>query len=193
MIRELCLFGEQLRQQQDEGKFIHDALKEEYIMFDLLIKPDGSFFAFQNVGKISTQAEALVSKKGSARFLLDKPEEVLCFDTKEKSDEKSKKSARVKHHLFIEKLSAYQDVSALAPVFLFYGKNKEGGYEKAFAAFPAILDGIKQIGNMAFRLVGEDKRIHEKEEVYVSIISKFERNQKEIISKSGKKRCSICG
>jgi len=193
MIRELCAFGEQLRTQQGERKRIHDALKDEFIMFDLLIRPDGSFLGFQNVDKVSTQAEALLSKKGSARLLLDKLEETLCFDTKEKSDEKSRKATEAKHRLYMEKIDMYRDISALVPVFLFYGRNREEGYEKAFTSFPVLLEGIKKIGNLAFRLVGEDKRIHEKEEVYSAIISKFEAKQKQIIANLGAKKCSVCG
>ncbi len=193
MIRELCVFGEQLRQEQGKGKLLHDALKDEYISFDLLIRKDGSFYGFQPVDKVSTQAETILSKKGKARLLLDKPEEVLCFDTKEKSDDKSKKATESKHRLFLDKFGLYREVDIINPVFLFYEQNRAEGYEKAFSAFPPMLEGVKQIGNIAFRLVGEDKRIHEKEEVYAGIITKFEAKQREIIAKSGEKKCSVCG
>lgn len=72
MIRELAEFGKRIR----TG---HDALKNEPFTIDLIINEDGSFVSFLVIDKISRPAEALTSKKGKARLLLDKPEEVLCY------------------------------------------------------------------------------------------------------------------
>ena len=72
MIKELAEFGKRIR----TG---HDALKDEPISIDLVINEDGSFNSFLVIEKISRKAEALNSKKGKARLLLDKAEEVLNF------------------------------------------------------------------------------------------------------------------
>jgi len=192
MIKELCVFGENLRNEQASGKRIHDAIKDEFIFFDLLIMEDGSFNSFQILGNIPTQAEALLAKKGKARLLLDKPEEVLNFDTNKIPNEKTKKSTNTKHQLFLDKLNEYKNIREIDPVFLFYNQNKINGLEKAQVAFPEQITELKQIGNIAFRILGESERINEKEEIIEALISKFETNQKENVAKTGEIKCYIC-
>ena len=104
----------------------------------------------------ATPAEAITAKKGKARLLLDKPEEVLCV-----GGDASKK----KHQLFLEKVSLYAEMEELAPVIAFYN-NKDTGIEKALAAFETLTEADakktkKKInGNIGFRVELESLRIH---------------------------------
>jgi len=95
MIKELSELGKTLRGQKAENEWVHDALKEEPISIEIVITEDGSFQKFDLFEKKLSIAQALTSKKGKARLLLDKAEEVLCY-----GGESSKK----KHELFLEKL-----------------------------------------------------------------------------------------
>ena len=72
MIKELAEFGKRIR----SG---HDALKDEPISIDLIINVNGSFHSFSVIEKIIRPAEAITAKKGKARLLLDKAEEVICY------------------------------------------------------------------------------------------------------------------
>jgi len=174
MIKELAEFGKRIR----TG---HDALKDEPISIDLVINEDGSFNSFLVIEKISRKAEALNSKKGKARLLLDKPEEVICY-----GGELSNK----KHQLFLDKLSVYEDLELLKPVFSFYNSNKENGIERASLEFESQISEKERGGNIAFRV--NDQRLHEQQVVYDAIIERFEFNQIEKL-KGGKGNCSICG
>jgi CRISPR-associated protein Csd1 len=173
MIKELCEFGKRIR----TG---HDALKDEPISIDLIIKDDGSFVAFSIIEKISRPAEAITAKKGKARLLLDKAEEVLCY-----GGEKSKK----KHLIFIDKLNLYVGLEILSPVFAFYRSNRENGVNRALQEFGNQVEEKERGGNIAFRI--NEMRIHEQKEVYEAIIERFERSQIEQL-KGKKKECSIC-
>ncbi len=181
MIRELSELGKKIREENADGKIIHDALKDEPISIDLVITEDGQFCGFNVIDKITRPAEAITAKKGKARLLLDKAEEVLCY----KSDIK-------KHNLYIEKLSEYKDVKDLKSVFLFYNENKANGIDKALANFEDQVKEKERNGNIAFRIINENIRIHEKKEIYDAIIEKYEKKQ--ILKLSGKLTlCSICG
>ena len=173
MIKELCEFGKRIR----TG---HDALKDEPISIDLIIKDDGSFVSFSIIEKISRPAEAITAKKGKARLLLDKAEEVLCY-----GGEKSKK----KHLIFIDKLNLYVGLEILSPVFAFYRSNRENGVNRALQEFGNQVEEKERGGNIAFRI--NEMRIHEQKEVYEAIIERFERSQIEQL-KGKKKECSIC-
>ncbi len=117
MIKELATFGKQVREKYAGDRLIHNAIKEEVISTDLLIREDGSFYGFQSVDNVKTQAEAILAKKGKARLLLDKTEEVLRFDSSDTPDDKSKKATIKKHLLFLEKLEKYKTLNCLDPVF----------------------------------------------------------------------------
>jgi CRISPR-associated protein Csd1 len=196
MIRELSELGKSLREKSAKDKFIHDALKDEAISIDLIIKEDGSFERFDVIEKIIHPAEAITAKKGKARLLLDKAEEVLCYyeliqdDIKEQN--KRKKAAQFKHKLFIEKLNKYRDLSELKAVFAFFEKNKVKGLEKALSLFEEQVGGKARSGNIAFRLKAKDIRVHEEPSVYKSIVENYKAEQ---VSKmeGGSTRCSICG
>ena len=174
MIKELAEFGKRIR----TG---HDALKDEPISIDLVINEDGSFNSFLVIEKISRKAEALNSKKGKARLLLDKAEEVICY----RGEESNKK-----HQLFLDKLSVYEDLDLLKPVFSFYNSNMENGIEKAFQEFDLQIGEKERGGNIAFRV--NDIRIHEQQVVYDAIIERFELEQAKSL-RGIKKYCSVCG
>ncbi len=174
MIKELAEFGKRIR----TG---HDALKDEPISIDLIINEDGSFDSFIGIEKISRKAEALNSKKGKARLLLDKAEELICY-----GGEESKK----KHQLFLDKLFLYNDLEILAPVFSFYTSNKEKGIDKAILEFKNQVGEKERAGNIAFRV--NDIRLHEQQVVYDAIIERFEKEQTQQMV-GQKKCCSVCG
>jgi len=184
MIKELSELGKTLRGQKTENEWVHDALKEEPISMEIVIAEDGSFQKFELFEKILTIAEAITAKKGKARLLLDKAEEVLCY-----GGEGSKR----KHELFLEKLAKYQDLYELTPVFAFYNQNKANGVEKALRKLETTIpDEKNRKGNIAFRIQAEGIRIHEKTEVLRRIIAEYETMQEELL-KNTQKKCSICG
>ena len=140
MIKELSDLGKTLRGQKTENDWVHDALKEEPIAIEIVITDDGSFQKFELFEKKLTIAEAITAKKGKARLLLDKAEEVLCY-----GGEVSKK----KHELFLVKLAQYQELHELKPVIAFYKQNKVNGVDKALKEFEtAIPDEKNRKGNI---------------------------------------------
>ncbi|MGA2142046.1 MAG: type I-C CRISPR-associated protein Cas8c/Csd1 [Brevinematales bacterium] len=182
MIRELAELGEKNRQNDTAGaRLIHDALKEETMSIDLVINADGSFVQFIPFEK-KTTAEAIFAKKGKARLLLDKAEEVL-----EYGGEKNK------HKLFLDKLDEYKELKELEPVRLFYAQNKNNGLERARKEFEKQIPEKERSANIAFRLnKDQGKRIHEQQEVLQKIIEKREKWEKSELAKSVR-LCSICG
>jgi CRISPR-associated protein Csd1 len=174
MIKELADFGKRVR----TG---HDALKDEPVSIDLIIDKKGTFVSFSVIEKIFRPAEAITAKKGKARLLLDKAEEVLCY-----GGENSEK----KHKLFIDKLTEYKELEILNPVFAFYTSNRSDGVCKALMEFEKQVSEKERGGNIAFRVDG--MRIHEQTEVYDSIIDHFNRNlSKHLLEKNI--ICSVCG
>jgi CRISPR-associated protein Csd1 len=211
MINALCDFGKRIREEQahDEEQ-VHDAITNTPIAVDLLINQDGSFDSFLVLpDNITTKGEALTSKKGQARLLVDKAEEMLGY-INEKNVEKLEKDAlkkgkktddikknyvkgvKSKYDLFQSKLKLFSDVSVLKPVFSFYNENKENGVDIAVKEFPNQIDSKTQEKNIVFRLVKNNERLNEKSEIIEAIIAHFEQEQQEQLSKSNTK-CSICG
>ncbi|MGV8057026.1 MAG: type I-C CRISPR-associated protein Cas8c/Csd1 [Smithellaceae bacterium] len=184
MIKELSDLGKTLRKQQAEDTLVHDALKSEPINIELIIAEDGSFQKFNLIEKKQTVAEAITAKKGKARLLLDKAEEVLCY-----GGEKSKS----KHELFLKKVGDYQGLPDLAPVIAFYKNNKTNGIELALQSYAeAIPEEKNRKGNIGFRIQSEGVRINEKPAVLNAIIENYEAVQKELLAGKNKK-CSLCG
>ncbi|MBT9175049.1 MAG: hypothetical protein DDT22_00723 [candidate division WS2 bacterium] len=184
MIKELSELGKGIRRQKTDNEWVHDAIKEEPISMEIVISEDGSFLEFRQFEKKFTNAEALTAKKGKARLLLDKAEEVLCY-----GGEISIK----KHELFLAKLAEYQTLKELAPVLAFYRDNKTNGVEKALNEFEhAIPNKKNRTGNIGFRIQNEGLRIHEKPEVLRKVIAKYETMQKEYLT-NNQKKCSLCG
>lgn len=184
MIKELSDLGKTLRAQKSEDAWVHDALKPEPINVELIISEDGGFQKFNLIEKKQTIAEAITAKKGKARLLLDKPEEVLCY-----GGDKSKS----KHDLFLKKVEEYQDLPEMAPVLAFYKHNKAKGLDTALQQYiEAIPEEKNRKGNIGFRIETEGLRIHEKPEILQAIIDQYEGKQKELLTGSSK-MCSICG
>jgi len=184
MIRELSELGKKLRNQKSENAWVHDALKEEPVSISLIIHSDGKFDSFTVFEKRVTTVEAITAKKGKARLLLDKAEEVLGY-----GGEKSKR----KHQLFMEKLEQYKNLEALKPVWAFYNHNKNSGIDKAINEFEIeISDEKDRKGNISFLVRDKSKFVHEEAEVYGAIIEKYERDQEAHLAASEKK-CSVCG
>jgi CRISPR-associated protein Csd1 len=180
MIKELSEFGKPICEKK-YGEWNHGALKEEFVSIELVIDEKGNFCKFEPFEKKSTIAEALTSKKGKARLLLDKAEEVLCY-----GGEKSKK----KHDLFLAKLETYRELPELTPVMAFYKRNKANGVEKALRGFETAIPNEKnRRGNIGFRIQAEGVRIHEKPEVRRKVITEYETIKKN----ASRKECSICG
>jgi len=181
MIKELSELGKKLREQNAGEKIVHDAIKDEPISIDLIIKKDGSFYKFEPIEKIFRPAEAITAKKGKARLLLDKAEEVLGYSGDKK-----------KHILFLNKLQEYKHLNVLKPVFAFYYANNTSGAEKALGKFEEQVNDKERIGNIAFRILNDDCRLHEKKEIYDAIIMNYNQRQEVKISVNSLK-CSICG
>lgn len=174
MLNELVEFGKRIRKPNE-----HDALKQELISADITIDTHGNFCGIILLDKHPTRAEALQSKKGKARLLLDKAEEVLHFDPK-------------KHALFMQKLHEYSHVLSLQPVLRFYADNKSQGLDKAVEAFTQLTEKQQPKGNLAFRLMDDTERIHEKEDVQLAVIEAFEARQHGRVQPDGL-LCSLCG
>ena len=183
MISKLVDFGERINAEKAKRTLVHDALKEEPVSIDLIIKPDGTFVDFLVFEKKMTLSEAIVAKKGKARLLLDKPEEVLCLGGKK---------SQSKHQLYLSKLEEHVDLPEFKPVFAFYRENKKNGLDAALAAFEKSISEKDRTGNIAFRLFDKGNRLHEEKAIYNAIIQKYETDQIEKIKASSKK-CSICG
>ncbi|MDR4509742.1 MAG: type I-C CRISPR-associated protein Cas8c/Csd1 [Candidatus Brocadiaceae bacterium] len=184
MIKELSELGKTLRADRTDNEWAHDALKEEPISLEIVISEDGAFQKFELFEKKLTIAESIAAKKGKARLLLDKAEEVLLY-----GGEKSRK----KHKLFLENIAKYQDLSELLPVLAFYRQNKTNGVEKALNEFEtAIPDEKNRRGNIGFRIQNEGIRIHEKPAILRKVIEHYEAAHKELLSES-QKNCSVCG
>lgn len=171
MIQELVEVGRQIT----KGKSM--ALKEEPFGIDIIINTDGECQAIIPIERRTIATEVITAKKGKARFLLDKCEEVL--DVGEGSEKK--------HKLFLDKLELYKGIPSLAPVFKFYDDDNENGLKKAVSLFDE-LDKKAKAENLTF-MVGTT-RLLETDEIRNAIIEKFEENEKKA---SNGKICSICG
>jgi CRISPR-associated protein Csd1 len=184
MIRELSELGKTLRGQRPETEWVHDALKTEPISMELIIAEDGGFQRFESIEKKQTVTEAITAKKGKARLLLDKAEEVLCYGGK---------ASKKKCKLFLEKLEEYRHLPELSPVIAFYGSNMANGVEKALKEFEASIPEEKnRKGNIGFRIQTEGYRIHEKPAVLKEVIKKYEVLQGQLLA-GKQKTCALCG
>lgn len=181
MIQELVDLSTRVRETQHATVRSHDALDNVPVSIDCIIDKKGNFKQFIPHPKQMTVGERISAKKGKARLLVDKAEEVLGFGEK----------AEFKHKLFIEKLNRYAHLNELKPVVLFYESNQANGVNKARTAF-AKLDEKERQGNVAFLVSGESKRLHEEEAVHDALIEQYELSMNDIRNQRFE-RCSICG
>lgn len=173
MIQELVEFGKRVT----KGKNM--ALKEEPFSIDIVINEKGEFQKFIVGERQTIETEVITAKKGKARFLLDKCEEVLGMGNDD--------AVNKKHQLFLEKLELYKEVQTLKPVFKFYEEQNEDGLKKAKIEFDELDKKIKG-ENITF-MVGTT-RLLKTEEVREAIIRHFRDNEQML---SNGKVCSVCG
>lgn len=172
MIQELVEFGKRVT----KGKNL--AFKEEPFSIDIVINENGEFQKFIVGERQTIETEVITAKKGKARFLLDKCEEVLGVGNGD---------VNKKHQLFLEKLESYKDVQALKPVFRFYEEQNEEGLKKARIEFEK-LDKKVQGENITF-MVGTT-RLLKTDDVRNAIIKRHRDNEHKL---SNGKICSVCG
>jgi CRISPR-associated protein Csd1 len=192
MIQELVSLSNRLPKES----ISHDALDYVPVTIDCVIDGKGNFKKFITHEKQRTITERIAAKKGKARLLVDKAEEVLEFfiDTEKDKDkrEKQKKQAQFKHKLFLNKLNNYSGIEELSPINSFYGSNRVNGVEKAKESFQSEVKEKQRNGNIAFLILGEMKRLNEQNTIYDAVIANFEKSSKNLKSKRFD-RCSVCG
>ena len=171
MIQELVEFGKRVT----KGKSM--ALKEEPFGVDIVINKEGECQAVIPIERRTIETEVITAKKGKARFLLDKVEEVLGVG----------EGSEKKHKLFMDKLELYRGVPSLEPVFKFYDDNNENGCKKAVSLFDK-LDKRAKGENLTFMV--DTTRLLETDEIRNAIIEKFTENER---MASNGRICSICG
>ncbi len=171
MIQELVEFGKRVT----KGKSM--ALKEEPFGVDIMINKEGECQAVIPIERRTIETEVITAKKGKARFLLDKVEEVLGVG----------EGSEKKHRLFMDKLELYRGVPSLEPVFKFYDDNNENGCKKAVSLFDK-LDKKAKGENLTFMV--DTTRLLETDEIRNAIIEKFTENER---MASNGRICSICG
>lgn len=174
MIQELVELGKRVT----AGK--SRALKEEFYSIVIAINELGEFQRFIVGEKQPIDAEVLTSKKGKARFLLDKSEEVLGVGDGDVDK---------KHQLFMEKLELYKDVPMLKPVFRFYDKENENGLRKAIEEYGKLkIKTTNEVLNLTF-MVGTTTLL-KTEEIKEAIQKHFAEGEKQL---ANGRFCSICG
>jgi CRISPR-associated protein Csd1 len=207
MIKELSDLGKTLRGQQNENKWVHDALKEEVISLVLTIKADGSFVSLRPIERKKTTAEAVQRTSGKeARLLIDNCGYVIgaydcegsAFKKKAKEQGEAKaheifrKDVSDKRSLFVERINNIGELEEINPVLKFYKGNKDKGIEVANQEY--FLKNISKKdrrGNIAILISGEGRYVHENDSVYRKIIAIYEDKQ-QVRLLNNKKKCSIC-
>jgi len=134
MIQELVEFSKRVTKDKNR------AFKEEHYSITLVIDKDGKYQQFIIGERLPIEAEVITAKKGKARFLLDKSEEVLGV-----SVDVSKLEA------FKKRLELFKDIKSLNPVFKFYDKQNANGLRKAVAEYLNLSTGNKD-GNITFMI-----------------------------------------
>lgn len=157
MIQELVKFGEHVP--EDKRISIKDgSLTKERVSMCLAINEAGEFQGYDEYGKVIeteviTDAKGVIkAKQGSARFLLDKCEEVLGVTVE-----------IVKIESFKKTFQPFKEVKALAPIFKFY---TSGGLREAIEAYLSLGDDKKD-AFITFTI--ESSRLLENDEVIKAI------------------------
>lgn len=171
MIQELVEYGKRV----SKGKSL--AFNEEAFAIDLVINQNGEFLRFIVGDEKYIDAEAITAKKGKARLLLDKSQEVLGVG----------KDAGNKHALFLEKLRKYESVPSLKPVFLFY--QNEQALKNAQKEFEILGKKFKTKDENITFMVGTT-RLLETNEIRKAIECQFQEEEQRL--RDGR-ICSICG
>lgn len=180
MIQELVELSRTIKRKFPEDALENDALDRVPVSIDCVIDKQGNFKQFITHEKKFTIAEKITAKKGKARLLVDKPQEVLGYSAR----------ADKKHELFLAKLESYKHVKELSPIFRFYETNSTNGVRRAKKSFLLQVEEKERLGNIAFLIQG--KRINEQQAVQNEIIRQNESSLKEKKNERFEK-CSICG
>lgn len=175
MIQELVEFGKRVT----KGKNL--ALKEETFAIDLVINEEGEFQEFVHGGKQTIETEVITAKKGKARFLLDKCEEVLGIGDGDVGK---------KHQWFMEKLELYKEVPELRPIFKFYDEKNENGLKKAIVVFLKKAEADKKMKSENITFMVGTTRFLDIPEVKEAIIKRFHDEEQKV---ANGRRCSVCG
>lgn len=206
MIQQLVELSNRLKKGQEGKKTTHDALTKVPVGIDCVIDQKGNFKRFIVHERQNTLAERIAAKKGKARLLVDKAEEMLEFVDEAKVVAKAAKQkkkpenaledaraqSKFKHELFRNKLDNYRHLKQLSGVFSFYESNRMDGIEKARKAFAKEVDEKQRIGNITFLDSSEAKRLHEQDSIYDAIIASYETSMTNLKNKRFD-RCSVCG
>ena len=175
MIQELVEFGKRVT----KGKNL--ALKEETFAIDLVINEKGEFQKFLKGERRTIETEVITAKKGKARFLLDKCEEVLGVGDGDVGK---------KHQWFMEKLELYKEVPALWPIFNFYDEKNEDGLKKAITEFVELEKSDKKIKGENITFMVGATRFLDMPEIRESIIKRFQDEEQKV---ANGRICSVCG
>lgn len=175
MIQELVEFGKRVT----KGENL--ALKKETFAIDLVINEEGEFQKFLKGERRTIETEVITAKKGKARFLLDKCEEVLGVGGGDVGK---------KHQWFMEKLNLYKEVPALGPIFKFYDEKNEDGLKKAITEFIELEKSDKKIKGENITFMVGTTRFLDMPEVRESIIKRFQDEEQKV---ANGRICSVCG
>ena len=175
MIQELVEFGKRVTKEKNL------ALKEETFAIDLVINEEGVFQKFLTGERRTTETEVITAKKGKARFLLDKCEEVLGVGDGDVGK---------KHQWFMEKLELYKEVPALRPIFKFYDEKNEDGLKKAITEFAESEKLDKKIKGENITFMVDTTRFLDMPEVREAIIKHFHDKEQKV---ANGRICSVCG
>lgn len=188
-INQLINYGKQLK--DNDCNINHNSLKETKFGIILTIDKNGAFLGFNSISIKTTICENILVKKGHARLLVDKAEEVIKYvDPLSENLEKSTLSTQKKYQLFQDKLSKF-DLLEISPVKKFY-KNKESGVDKALSEFEKQVDEKKRPENIVFLVLGDSNYIHEQQAIYDEIIKQYNSLQMDKM-KGSTRKCSTCG
>lgn len=203
MIRELAELGLVIRQElQDSGETSHDALTTVRVSILIFLDKSGRFIDIQELPvPQETICESIAAKKGKARLIIDKPEEVLEYteneielalskrkenETIESARKRGILEAKKKHQRYKEKLDEYRHIEIVKPLVGFL--SQPGEVEKARNVFEQkILEKARKGRQIAF-IVGQSTWLNKDLDLVNEIINKYETK-----FLGGGSRCSVCG
>lgn len=203
MIRELTELGRRKRQEQyDAGETAHDALTTVTVSVLIFLDESGHFIDIQELPvPQETICESIPAKKGKARIIIDKPEEVLEYTgneielalSKRKANETIEAArnrgileAKKKHQWYKKKLDEYSHVKAVRPVVRFLSQPDE--MKKARAAFEQKISTKAKKGRQIAFLVDRSTWLNRDQDLIDEIVNKYETK-----FQGGEAKCSVCG
>ena len=203
MIRELAELGLLKRQElQDSGKISHDALTTVSVSILIFLDKSGRFIDIQELPvPQETICESITAKKGKARLIIDKPEEVLEYteneielalskrkenETIESAHNRGILEAKKKHQRYKEKLDEYRHIEIVKPLLGFLSQPEE--VQRARNAFEQKISKKAKKGRQIAFLVGRSTWLNNDTDLVNEIINNYE-----VKFRGGESRCSVCG